>query len=75
MSEKYKPMYCPVCNNFYFSELQEGDDPEDLQCLSCGWRYNLHQIEFPDEPDEKNGISLNAFKELHKNRLAKNPKY
>ena len=75
MNKEYKPMYCPVCNNFYFSELQEGDDLEDLQCLSCGWRYNLRQIEFPDEPDEKNGISLNAFKKLYKSRLAKNPKY
>ena len=75
MSIEYEPMYCPVCGNFYFSELQDGDDPENFQCLSCGWKYNLHQIAAPDEADEKNGKSLNEFKEWYDNKLAENPDY
>ncbi len=75
MSEEYKPMNCPVCDNFYFSELQEDDNPETFQCLSCGWKYDLRQVDFPDEADDKNGMSLNEFRRQYEEKLAENPKY
>lgn len=36
MNNRYKPMMYPVCNDFYFSELQDGDDYTGFYCSRCG---------------------------------------
>ena len=52
MEKKYIVTDCPVCNEFYFSELteedvQDGDDGLSRFCHVCGWKYNVEQIENP----------------------------
>lgn len=52
VEKKYKAIDCPVCNEFYFSELteedvQDGEDGLDRFCHVCGWKYNIEQIENP----------------------------
>lgn len=46
--KQIKPMLCPVCGEFYFSELDEnelkfGRKPSDVYCHKCGWHYDLEQ--------------------------------
>ena len=72
---QYKPMLCPVCGDFYFSELQEGDDVRKLRCSRCGWRYDLVQTENPDKENGANELSLNAYKAQYARKLADNPQY
>lgn len=75
MKEEYEPMNCPVCNDFYFSELQEGDDPDKLQCLICGWRYDNDQLNAPDELGSKNSMSLNEYRKWYEQKIGANPNY
>ena len=42
--KQIKPMLCPVCGKFYFSELTDVDieqlnmTPNTTQCDKCGWK-------------------------------------
>lgn len=43
VEKKYIATDCPVCNEFYFSELteedvQDGDDGLNRFCHVCGWK-------------------------------------
>ncbi len=88
--EQYKPMLCPVCEDFYFSELRE--DSEDLgyftllttqlgisddihQCSRCGWLYDSEQHENPDMKNGENELSLNEYRKWYKGKLLENPDY
>lgn len=75
MNNKYKPMMCPVCNEFFFSEMQEGDDYLEFYCSRCGWNYDLHQAENPDSSDGENEMSVNEYREWYQGKLKENPDY
>jgi len=73
----YKPMDCPVCGEFHFSELDESDAEiyDYLQCPQCGWKYDLKQMLEPDIPTGLNAMSLSEFRENSKQKIADNPQY
>lgn len=71
----YQPMGCPVCGEFYFSKLQEGDDVDRLRCAKCGWRYDYRQAADHDCKAGKNAQSVNEYRQWYREKLAENPKY
>lgn len=77
MIKKYKEMSCPVCNKFYFSELDENDLKNENFgfCLKCGWKYDLDQTQNPDKPEGLNSKSLNEYKKEYEAIIANNPEY
>lgn len=75
MSEKFKPMECPVCKKFYFTDLQEGDTEDDIFCTECGWGYDLSQVKDPNLKNGRNEMSLNEYKAWYKQQIKQNPKY
>lgn len=75
MNTEYEPCLCPVCGDFYFSDLQEGDRVEKMQCSRCGWRYDLHQMRNPDIKSGNNALSLNEYRECYTAKIKENPEY
>lgn len=78
--KQIKPMLCPVCGKFYFSELNSdeielGETPNSVQCSSCGWFYDLEQTNDPDLKNQSNEMSLNEYKVWYQNKVKENPKY
>lgn len=72
----FKPMICPVCSDFYFSDLTEDDNQEEqFQCSQCGWVYSLRQLECPDWVDPQAKYSLNEFRELYREKKLADPSY
>ena len=74
-TKDYRPMECPVCGKFYFSELQEDDDVSFLQCSKCGWIYDYEQTINPDFRHGKNVQSVNEYRKRYKEKIAENPEY
>lgn len=76
-NSNYKPMLCPVCGKFYFSEPQEGDtDYQDFfQCSVCGWKYDIKQLANPDAPTDNGGKSLNEYRHWYNEKITTNPTY
>lgn len=73
---EYKPMLCPVCKDFYFTDLLEDDVIEEqFQCTQCGWIYSLRQVEDPDWFDPSVKYSLNEYCEMYREKKAANPVY
>ena len=70
-------MDCPVCGEFYFSELDESDVEiyDNLQCPQCGWIYDLEQVEDPKATTSLNGTSLTDYREKYKALIKENPEY
>lgn len=78
--KQIKPMLCPICGKFYFTELTDdeiadGETPNSIQCSRCGWYYDLEQLENPDLKSESNEMSLNEYKLWYRNKIKKNPKW
>lgn len=78
--KQIKPMICPVCGKFYFSELtddeiESGESPNSVQCSICGWYYDLEQLENPDLVAQSNELSLNQFIKKYKETIKINPKF
>ena len=78
--KKFKPMSCPVCDGFYFTEfteeeLKSGTNPNEQQCSRCGWLYDLEQVENPDLQNKTNVMSLNQYKSWYKNKIKENSKW
>ena len=78
--KQIKPMLCPVCGKFYFSELSEDDikegvTPNTIQCSRCGWFYDLEQLADPNLKNESNEMSLNEYKKWYKNKINQNSKW
>ena len=79
--KQIKPMMCPVCGKFYFSELSDVDveqlhlTPNTTQCRKCGWFYDLEQIADPNLKNQSNIMSLNEYKEWYQNKLKENKKW
>ncbi len=79
--KQIKPMDCPVCGKFYFSELsdvyleQVGLTPNTTQCSMCGWYYDLEQLADPDLKNESNEMSLNEYRVWYKQKIKENPKW
>lgn len=71
----FKPMICPVCGEFYFSELQEGDDVNELFCHQCGWKYDYSQAIDCDLHQGRNELSVNECKKEYSKKIADNPEY
>ncbi len=75
------PMLCPVCGEFYFSELTDVDieqlglTPNDVQCSRCGWYYDLEQLNDPDLKKQSNQMSLNEYKKWYEDKIKINPKW
>lgn len=76
-AKAYKPMDCPVCGDYYFSELDESDIEiyDTLQCPQCGWKYDLKQPLDPDAHSGINEMTLNEYREHYKRRIIDNPQY
>ena len=72
--EDYKPMLCPVCGEFFFSELQD-DDELPVWCYHCGWIYDKEQHDNPDMKNGENVLSLNEYKEDYLVKISENPNY
>ena len=75
--KQIKPMLCPVCGEFYFSELSEddikdGETPNTTQCSRCGWYYDLEQVANPNLEHESNEMSLNQYKDWYKQKIKEN---
>ena len=76
MRADYKPMICPVCNDFYFSEPLESEiNEERIQCTQCGWLYSLHQVEDEEWFDPSVKYSLNSFRDLYREKKKTDPSY
>ena len=78
--KQIKPMLCPICGKFHFSELNQDDieigiSPNSVQCSSCGWFYDLEQVNNPNLKNQSNEMSLNEYKNCYKNKIKQNPKY
>lgn len=73
--DKYKPMVCPVCGDFYFSEWQDGDEDCEFYCLRCGWKYDIEQSENLELAHKTNELSVNEYKNLWQKKLKENPYY
>ncbi len=78
--KQIKPMLCPVCGKFYFSEfleenIERGETPNTTQCSRCGWFYDLEQVENPDLENQSNEMSLNQYKVWYKEKIKKNRKW
>ena len=79
--KQIKPMLCPVCGKFYFSELTDVDieqlnmTPNTTQCDRCGWFYDLEQVANPDLEHESNEMSLNQYKKWYQDKIKENPKW
>lgn len=78
--KQVKPMECPVCHKFYFTkltedELEDGETPNEQQCSSCGWYYDLEQFKDPDLENESNKMSLNQYKEWYHTQIKKNHRW
>lgn len=78
--KQIKPMLCPVCGKFYFTELLEdeiekGETPNTTQCRKCGWFYDLEQLDNPDLEHQSNEMSLNQYKKWYKNKIKENKKW
>lgn len=72
----YKPMVCPVCSDFYFSDLTEEDRLGDpFQCSQCGWIYSLKQVEEPNWEDPNVNYSLNEYRERYRQKKMNDPSY
>lgn len=74
-STYYRPMLCPVCGKFYFSELQEGDDIARLQCSKCGWHYDYEQAADPDRKQGNNAQSVREYRAWYEKVIAEDPDY
>lgn len=73
----YTPMQCPVCGEFYFSELQdyEFDALDYIQCTHCGWKYDVKQHDDPELKAGENEMSLSEYREWYKQQIAENPDF
>ena len=74
-TKDYKPMECPICGKFYFSELQEEDDISHFQCSKCGWCYDYKQAVNPNLRQGANAQSVNEYRAWYESMLAENPEY
>lgn len=79
MRKKYKPIICPICDEFYFSPLskedkEDGIDGLDSFCYVCGWKYDLEQIDNP-EFKGKNNATIEELQKQFKEKRALNKKY
>ena len=71
----YLPMECPVCGKFYFSELQEGDEINHLQCTKCGWYYDYEQTVNPELKSGNNAYSLSEYRIWYQKKMSDNKDY
>lgn len=83
INEKFRPMTCPVCDGMYFSGPNSESYDEDLekylngevQCVHCGWIYDLFQADNPDSKKGFNKMSVNEYKKWFENKIKENPEY
>lgn len=70
--KKYEEMYCPVCGEFYFSELtdDEIESHDVIRCSICGWINDSCQTQNPDSLDGVNELSLNDYKKDYEKKKA-----
>jgi len=73
--DNYKPMTCPICEDFYFSNWQDGDEDCQFYCARCGWKYDLEQVENHNIATAINNLSLNEYKQWWQKKIAENPAY
>lgn len=75
MKKEYEPMLCPVCGEFYFSEIQEEDNVDELYCYHCGWKYDIKQAKNHSLDDGNNKISVENYKKEYQKQIDNNPNY
>ena len=75
--KKYKEMDCPVCGEFYFSELtdDEIEGHDFIRCSVCGWINDSNQTQNPDSLDGANELSLNDYKKEYEKKKEEDPNY
>ena len=77
---KLKKYLCPICSNYYFTELskeeiEEGIKMEDDFCTICGWHYVKEQVEDHSLVTEINKMSFDDYKKWYENKKKENPEY
>ncbi|MBR6331822.1 MAG: hypothetical protein IKR78_01645 [Dehalococcoidales bacterium] len=73
--ENYVPMLCPVCEDFYFSELEDDEYSRTLQCSRCGWIYDPRQHADHDLRNGENEKSLTEYRRWFASKIAEDPNY
>jgi len=77
--KNFKPMCCPICDNFYFSkprwEEAVNEYEEGVYCSSCGWIYDYNQFLDKDLKIGKNKMSLNEYKVWYNDQLKEDPNF
>ncbi len=81
--KEFKPMLCPICSEFYFSEPYKEFYNEEIQeylngeviCPHCGWIYELEQLENLNTYIGYNKKTLNEYKKWYKEKIRLNPYY
>lgn len=72
--ESYKPMTCPVCKRFYFTEFEDGEVGVP-RCSHCGWRYDADQQSDINLKCGENDKSLREYRIWFSKQLSINPNY
>ena len=71
---------CPVCKKYEFVPLSWDDIycgvlPSDIYCMSCGWHYDINQLENHTLKDGINKLSVNEYRDLYKSKIEENSNY
>lgn len=78
---KFIEMLCPVCGKYEFADdaIAETDCLEQMNnddwCPTCGWIYDLNQINDTSLKNGKNEMSLSEYRKWYKKKLEENPNY
>ena len=77
---KLKKKLCPICGEYYFTELSEEEKKRGLLssdefCTVCGWRYDEIQLKDQKLVTDINKMSFEEYKKWYDEKRKENPNY